>query len=59
MINPLGQPIDGRGDIDTDERRALELQAPSVVQRQGVKSRCRPASRPSIRRPRSVAASVS
>ena len=37
VINPLGQPIDGRGDIDTDERRALELQAPSVVQRQGVK----------------------
>ena len=37
VVNPLGQPIDGGGDIDTDERRALELQAPSVVQRQGVK----------------------
>jgi F-type H+-transporting ATPase subunit alpha len=37
VVNPLGQPIDGRGDIDSDERRALELQAPSVVQRQGVK----------------------
>ena len=37
VVNPLGQPIDGRGDIDTDERRALEVQAPSVVQRQGVK----------------------
>jgi F-type H+-transporting ATPase subunit alpha len=36
VINPLGQPIDGRGDIETEERRALELQAPSVVQRQGV-----------------------
>ena len=36
VVNPLGQPIDGRGEIDTDERRALELQAPSVVQRQGV-----------------------
>src|SRR5918998_1272794 len=36
VINPLGQPIDGRGDVDTSERRALELQAPSVVQRQGV-----------------------
>ena len=36
VVNPLGQPIDGRGDIDTSERRALELQAPSVVQRQGV-----------------------
>src|ERR1700680_1476748 len=37
VINPLGQPIDGRGDIETDDRRALEVQAPSVVQRQGVK----------------------
>jgi F-type H+/Na+-transporting ATPase subunit alpha len=37
VVNPLAQPIDGRGDIETDERRALELQAPSVVQRQGVK----------------------
>src|ERR1044072_3363245 len=37
VVNPLGQPIDGGGAIDTDDRRALELQAPSVVQRQGVK----------------------
>ena len=37
VVNPLGQPIDGRGDVETDERRALEIQAPSVVQRQGVK----------------------
>ena len=36
VVNPLGQPIDGRGDVETDQRRALELQAPSVVQRQGV-----------------------
>src|SRR3954453_12380757 len=37
VVNPLGQPIDGKGDVETDERRALELQAPSVVHRQGVK----------------------
>jgi F-type H+/Na+-transporting ATPase subunit alpha len=37
VINPLGQPIDGRGDIDAKERRALEIQAPSVVQRRGVR----------------------
>lgn len=37
VVNPLGQPIDGQGDIDTDTRRALEIQAPSVVQRQSVK----------------------
>ena len=36
VVNPLGQPIDGQGDIESDTRRALELQAPSVVQRQGV-----------------------
>ena len=36
VINPLGEPIDGQGDIESETRRALELQAPSVVQRQGV-----------------------
>ena len=36
VVNPLGQPIDGRGDISATTRRALELQAPSVVQRQSV-----------------------
>ncbi len=34
--NPLGQPIDGLGEIEAEERRALELQAPSVVQRKSV-----------------------
>jgi F-type H+-transporting ATPase subunit alpha len=37
VVNPLAQPIDGRGDIESETRRALEIQAPSVVQRQGVK----------------------
>jgi F-type H+-transporting ATPase subunit alpha len=37
VVNPLGQPIDGRGDVASETRRALEVQAPSVVQRQGVK----------------------
>ncbi|HET9877646.1 MAG TPA: F0F1 ATP synthase subunit alpha [Mycobacterium sp.] len=37
VVNPLGQPIDARGDVEAEERRALEIQAPSVVQRQGVK----------------------
>ena len=37
VVNPLGQPIDGRGDVEPETRRALEIQAPSVVQRQGVK----------------------
>jgi F-type H+/Na+-transporting ATPase subunit alpha len=37
VVDPLGNPIDGQGDIASDERRALELQAPSVVQRQEVR----------------------
>jgi F-type H+-transporting ATPase subunit alpha len=37
VVDPLAQPIDGRGEIEASERRALELQAPSVVQRQPVK----------------------
>ena len=37
VVDPLGTPIDGRGPIETSTRRALELQAPTVVQRQPVK----------------------
>src|SRR3954451_8890184 len=33
VIDPLGNPIDGMGDVESETRRALELQAPSVVQR--------------------------
>jgi F-type H+-transporting ATPase subunit alpha len=36
VVDPLGNPIDGLGDIESDTRRALELQAPSVVQRKSV-----------------------
>ena len=36
VIDPLGEPIDGMGPIEADDRRALELQAPTVVQRQSV-----------------------
>ena len=37
VVDPLGNPLDGKGAIESEERRALELQAPSVVQRQPVK----------------------
>jgi F-type H+/Na+-transporting ATPase subunit alpha len=36
VVDPLGNPIDGAGPIETTARRALELQAPTVVQRQSV-----------------------
>ena len=37
VVDPLGRPLDGKGDIESTERRVLETQAPSVVQRQPVK----------------------
>jgi len=36
VVNPLGQPIDGLGEIEAEGSRALELQAPSVLERQPV-----------------------
>ena len=37
VVDPLGNPIDGLGPVVAEARRALEVQAPSVVQRQPVK----------------------
>jgi F-type H+-transporting ATPase subunit alpha len=37
VVNPLGHPIDGQGDIEPETHRALEIQAPSVINRQSVK----------------------
>jgi len=36
VVNPLGQPIDGLGEIESTETRALELQAATVLERQPV-----------------------
>ncbi len=36
VVNPLGNPIDGLGEIPSEGRRALELQAPGVMQRKSV-----------------------
>ncbi|MAT17990.1 MAG: F0F1 ATP synthase subunit alpha [Leifsonia sp.] len=36
VVDPLGAPIDGLGDIKAEGRRALELQAPGVMQRKSV-----------------------
>jgi F-type H+/Na+-transporting ATPase subunit alpha len=33
VVDPLGVPLDGKGEIEGTELRQLELQAPSVVQR--------------------------
>src|ERR687887_2253589 len=37
VIDPLGRPTDGKGDIEAEAERPLEIQAPSVVNRQPVK----------------------
>lgn len=37
VIDPLGNPIDGKGPINTTERRAVESSAPGVIERQSVK----------------------
>jgi F-type H+-transporting ATPase subunit alpha len=37
VVDPLGNPLDGGGPIETDETRPLEFKAPGVVARQPVK----------------------
>jgi F-type H+-transporting ATPase subunit alpha len=37
IVDPLGNPLDGKGDIDTSETRPAEFKAPGIVQRQPVK----------------------
>ena len=36
VVNPLGQPVDGLGEIKTDKTRPVESQAPGVMDRQSV-----------------------
>jgi len=37
VVNPLGNPLDGKGDVNTTETRPAEFKAPGVVSRQPVK----------------------
>ncbi|MDQ3679148.1 MAG: F0F1 ATP synthase subunit alpha [Actinomycetota bacterium] len=37
VVNALGEPIDGEGELDTDDVRRLEIQAPGITGRQPVK----------------------
>jgi F-type H+-transporting ATPase subunit alpha len=37
IVDPLGRPLDGKGDVNTTELRPAEFKAPGVVQRQPVK----------------------
>jgi F-type H+/Na+-transporting ATPase subunit alpha len=37
VVDALGEPIDGRGPIETKDRRRIEIKAPGIVARQPVK----------------------
>jgi F-type H+-transporting ATPase subunit alpha len=37
IVDPLGNPLDGKGDVNTTETRPAEFKAPGIVQRQPVK----------------------
>ena len=36
VVDPLGNPIDGKGPIESTERRRVEVKAPSIIPRQSV-----------------------
>jgi F-type H+-transporting ATPase subunit alpha len=36
ILNPLGQPMDGKGELNTDKTRPVEKKAPGVIERQPV-----------------------
>src|SRR3954462_13567339 len=36
VVDPLGNPIDGLGEVEAEERRALDLRAPGVMMRRSV-----------------------
>ena len=36
VVNALGQPIDGKGDVNTTETRPIESEAPGIIERQSV-----------------------
>ena len=36
VVNTLGQPVDGKGDIEAKEYRPIERNAPGIIQRKGV-----------------------
>ncbi|AKU94060.1 ATP synthase alpha chain [Labilithrix luteola] len=37
VVNALGQPVDGKGPIESQHRRRVEIKAPGILQRQPVK----------------------
>ena len=46
VVNALGQPIDGKGPIETNKYRRVERVASGVIARKSVDTPCKPGSRP-------------
>ena len=59
VIDPLGEPIDGKGPVNAEGYNPIEKQAPGILERQSVDTRFTPASWPSTPCSPSAAASVS
>jgi len=59
VVNALGQPIDGKGPVNTTLTAPIEKIAPGVIARESCRSRCRPVSSRSTRWCRSAVASAS
>ncbi len=36
VVDPLGNPIDGKGDIESTERRVVDVKAPGIIPRKSV-----------------------
>lgn len=36
VVNALGEPIDGKGKIETDQKRPIEAEAPGIIERESV-----------------------
>lgn len=36
VVDPLGNPIDGKGPVSTDQRTRIELKAPGIIPRKSV-----------------------
>lgn len=46
VVNALGQPVDGKGPINTTHFRPVESPAPGVMDRKSVHERCKPGLKP-------------
>ena len=47
VVDPFGNPIDGKGPIESDQFLPVEIKAPGIVKRNRFMSPCRRVSRPS------------